>query len=472
MPLGFDLPAPFIDTATILSASDLNRLRAAAIALDQLSFRRWPCTVSTFGRTDEPGGHPAGAYRVTWGTFRFVTGLTTLYVAGSYEPSGSEILRIFLNGVERDTVTSGPTFLRAIAINALGFADGDIVAVEVRADAASNKLARFSISGMTVTPVPALASWPGVPTFTTSYPASALNQLRTAIAHLTDQIARVPIMVPPAQQWSQATHKVEAALLGTWWVLRVETTDRLIITGSAIIRNAGERLLVTVNGATVYTGSTWTPGAYTIDLNLDISAEAALGVRRRVQIIADTTAAGNQDPRQTYNSRYVINPPHVGPATTRPVQTPPPAFDGNASISQATLTTRLNAIGTMLTTINNRLAAASGEWAQIGVFRRRPVLDDTQNSRLARQYVWRGVRWGDRLIVAGIGVQLAWGAITVETTDTGPDYSTYTYQYTETLTSSETIATQEIWFDAYAALPPGTTYTLLGDVVYAAEYLR
>lgn len=469
MGLPFDIPAPFT-TGTEISGYDLNLLRQAAITLDGLSYRRYPANVSTLNATDAPGKHPVGPWRLYQGAIQYRTGMTTLEISGYHGPAGSGILTFYANGVSLGTRSTAGWF--TVSYGFTGYAVGYVVPIEIWVSGETTKNGEFSIQDVRAGPITLADAWPGVPTFGTSYSAANGNQLRSACDWLLRRIDAVPVPITPALVWAQATHKVEQAILGTWHVLRAHTEDRLRVRITANIVNAEERLVIVVAGTTVYTGATWTPGVYRLDLLIDISAVVSVGVWGRTQIIADTLLAGNQDPRQTVNSRYLVEEVSSEPATTYPAASPPTAFPENGAISQANLTSRLNAIGTMLTNVYNRITALPILWNWQHATRWRQALDDTQNSRWSGQYIWRTTRRGDRLRIQGKNVKIGWGSTPiVETTEEGPQWSTYTFAHSEQIVNADAIKLVDVFYDTLPGLVPGAALWLTGDVYYAADHL-
>jgi hypothetical protein len=98
--------------------------------------------------------------------------------------------------------------------------------------------------------------------------------------------------------------------------------------------------------------------------------------------------------------------------------------------------------------------------------------DDHQWQKFSRTYPQTFIRRGDRLLVTGKNVILGFGAQTFEQDDDGAtDYAKFKYASEQTLIGGDKVETQRVYLDSIAGLFPGTTYHLIGDVQYSAEFL-
>jgi hypothetical protein len=478
MPLPFDTPPAWIENVTKLSATDFNILREAAQTLDGLSYRMMPANQSAIGAQDLPGKHPAKNYRLWWGAFRFRAGMTTLGIETNSVPEDDEVFIVYLDGVPTTTITPGAAVVTSIDISGAGYTDGQVITIEIwvawPGDGEGTKDGYYSVMEVYAYPIVMADSYPGVPTFGTSYPASALNQLANAATWLLQRIDAVPMVVPDFTHWIQATHKVETATLGTWWVRRAQSQDQLYIAITAKIFNNQERVKIYVNNALAYTSPTWTLGQ-TQDLYLTVdmstySPSIAQHTLALVRIDAEVLNASNQV-QPTKNSRYIIKAVRAqAPAAGYFTSTIPDEFEGgNVATPQTDLTTALSQIATAFTNAKARIDGNTTIWGRARAFKRRTSKDEHENSKNEPVLMYRGVRRGDRLFVKGKRVKLAWGSITLKTNDNGVIYTEFDFTRSQEIIGGDKIDTTEIFFDALDGLNVGQVYYITGDVIYAEE---
>lgn len=477
-----ELPSDFVNDATFLSAGDLELFREAAVRLDGLSYRSVPCFESTASdESGTPGENTAdNGVRMWWGTLEYADGMTTLTWAGVLTKADTERLDLYLNGTLADTVSTSSTFSRTVSI-ASGYTDGDIIDIVVRVDGHTvgppvGKTGAYKISAIYGSPVTIASSWPGTPTFSSgasTYPATKLNQLIDAAEWLFDRMNAVPMIPGIAHVWEPMTHKVETRTHKSSWVLRDNSNDILRISGYARIANNEERLKVYVGGSLAYTSPTWTLGT-TNEFYVPISLSHTLGTHAEVRLDNEVLDADNQDPDDTENSRYRFElcQSEAG-GGGYPKQTPPTAFSGNASIAQATLTSRLNTIATVLANTYTRITTDTALWGRRYACRRRYSYDDKQNGKWTTRYVHWGLRRGDRLRIKGKGIGIGWGGITLETSETeGVLWDKYRFGRSQSITNGEKVEVVDFAFEGQEALDYGTAYYITGtELYYVGEYL-
>lgn len=469
-----DLPAAFVNNVNMpLSATALNMLRDAAIALDGWSYRR----LAAFdGNSNGFVSHAAGDFRVWWGALRYQTGMTTLWLDGFASGYGSATLKVYLDGsgTAALTITLGTSWSDSIDIST-GYDDGDIILIEVRTSGNATKASRYLVQEVFAEPVVAGGSYPGVPTFAGTYDSGRFNQLINTCQYLYDRIAAVPIPPTTGHFWVSGTHKVETATLYAGSVLRAQSQDVLRILGTSNIFNDAEHLEVLIDGVLQYTGPTWGLGS---NNSVDISYTLANSVSDRVYVQIDevvTNAATNAalfaNHEMELNSRFTFHTIRSEAATIYPAATPPTAFAADTSITAATLNSRLNAVATMLDGVNTRLNTATWLWDRAYAVRRRFAIDDHQNSKLALVYTPSFQRFGDRLIVRGKDVSIGWGGRVIEPQeDAWRDYKYHAAQ-SKSVISGEKEDTIEVFLDELEGLYPGQFYQVLGDCWYAAEFM-
>lgn len=470
-----DLPPAFVNNVNMpLSATSLNMLRDAAIALDGWSYRR----MSAFdGNSNGYVSHAAGDFRIWWGALRWQTGMTTLWLDGFASGWGSATLKVYLNGsgTAAATIALGASWVTSVDISS-GYSHGDIILIEVRTSGNATKTSRYLVNEVFAEPITVTTSWPGVPTFAGTYDSARLNQLINACQNLYDRINAVPIPPTMGHFWVSGTHKAQTATLYAGSVQRSQSQDVLRILGAANIFNDAEHLEILIDGVLAYTGSTW--GINTNNA-IDISIALTNSVSDRVYVQIDevvtnaaTNAASFANGGMELNSRFTFHTIRAEAATGGyPAAAPPVAFAADISITAATLNSRLNAISTMLSGVQSRLDTAAWLWNRAMAVRRRFAIDDNQNSKLAQVFTPSFQRFGDRLIVRGKNVTIGWGGRIIDPQeDAWRDYKYHPAQ-SQSVISGDKEDTAEVFLDELKGLYPGQYYQVLGECSYCAEYL-
>lgn len=469
-----DLPAPFVDdVGQFVAAADLNLLRTNTIAVEAWSFRRLAAFDSSCSDTTSYAAtkHPAEDFQVWRGTLRYFVTMTTLTIAGRAASYGSATLRFYVNGVDKGTVTLASSWSKTISISS-GYTSGDFLDIQINTEGNTTKTSVYVIDAVYGDPITAPTSWPGAPSWGSAiYSATRFNQLAEATANLYERMNLIPIVAQVAHVYIPVTHKAETHRIYTGSVLRSFTADKLRVFGNAVINNTAEYFVVYVDGVAAYTSPAMTIGTYPI--LQDITLSHTLGTRVEVAIEVTVTDASNQDRENTINSRYTFTAIRAqATGTGYPYATPPDAFVANASISSGDLDTALATLSSMLTTANSRLSGRPELWARAYAMRKRYALDDHQNTKLMRHYPHVMQRLGDRLVIRGKGVKIAWGPITVKSKEQGLDYDDYEWANEQEIIGGESIDTQVVYLDSLPGLYPGVQYFIFGtDVIWAGEYL-
>ncbi len=459
-----DLPTSFT-TDEILSGFALGLLRDAAIDLDGLSYRR----VHAYdAHSDDTALHASGDYRLWWGSIQYRAGMTTLNAFGR-AASAAGTIQMRINGSLATSASATSTWSLQADIST-GYSEGDILPIELVTSGNTTKTSNRFVLGVYASPVAMPTAYPGVPTFSTSYTPALLNQLLSTCHWLYDRITAVPYVPHIAQIMRPATHKAQTIILYSGGIPRFHTQDELHIEiWQNLLPNPGEYIQVLVDGSVVYTGSTQPPGG-TAAYDLALPLTHTLGTTVPVVVRAVVTATPT--PYTLINSRYTIRTVGtIARTTPYPAATPPAAFPENGSIAHATAVSQLNAIATMLTNVKSRIDGRPELWNRIRAFRRRFAIDERQNTKLAKMYVPRRARQGDRLVVHGKGVGIQWGSFKLAEKEGEIDYDDYTFSDSESLTDGEAIETKTVWFDQFRGLVPGAWYTLSGDCYFASEFL-
>lgn len=471
---GYETP-PGFRTGMFLSAHDLNVLRGNAVALDQLSLRLEAAFDSTgaYGDPVSYNLHRLGDFLLWRGGLRWRTGHADLVVRGTAASFGSTDLLITINGVLADTVAAATNWSTTIDIST-GYANGDILEIRITTSGNNSKTSAFHVEDIYATPVVNLGvAWPGtLPTFASTYTAANLQKLSDAEEYLYNVIAATPLLPHLGHIWRNGTHKPQDYTLYNGSFQYRAAGDVIRVAGNVTINTADENVLAFVispGGSYTATIGSYTGVAgqtFTFDEDLAFPGGTAVGDYARVHIIAQCVTQPQPYPA---NSLYNLLVLRSEPAAA--VQSPPAVSTANASASDATVNSRLNAIATMLNAIKARVDASTS-FTRTRAMRYKYATDDHQAEKFARTYPQTFIRRGNRLIVRGKNVILGFGAQTFEQNeDGGTNYAKFKYANEQTLIDGETEATQRVYLDSIKGLFPGTTYHLMGEVIYAGEFL-
>lgn len=471
---GYETP-PIFRTGAFLAAHELNVLRGNAIVLDQLSQRIEAAFDSTGAYGDQVSYnlHPLGDFLLWRGGLRWRTGHTTLTLEGTAASFGSTDLLITVNGVLKDTVAAATNWSSSFSI-AAGYANGDILDIRVTTSGNASKTSAFHVEDVYATPVTNLGvAWPGsFATFAGTYTAADLQELSTAQEYLFNVIAATPFLPHLAHVWRNGTHKPQSYTLWNGSVEYRAVGDTIRIAGNVTFNTTESNLLAFVISpggsytATIVDGTGLIGTSATFDEVLAFPGGTSVGDYARVHLIDECVI---QAPPWPHNNLYNLLVLRTEPAIA--TASPPAVSAANTSVTATTVNSRLNAIATMLNTIKTRVDASTS-FTRTRAMRYKYAVDDHQAAKFARTYPQTFVRRGARLIVKGKNVVLAFGPITFEQDEDGAtDYAKFKYMFEQTLIGGETEETQRVYLDSIKGLFPGTTYYLIGEIVYAAEFL-
>lgn len=473
--LTLDQPADLVDNVgLILSASDYNQIRRNTIFLDRLSFRRHPCIDSTAGAdTGAADLHTAGDFRLWWGSLRYRTGMTDLVVAGNALSPGPAELKVYVNGVDKATITPTSSWTETIDIST-GYAVNSVLDIEIRTLGNNSKTSVFVVKDVYATPVVVSETWPTILTFAGVYGSAYIQALINATEYLFARMNAVPIPASVAHIWAPATHKNETHVLWHGAVQRNYADEVLKLKGHVQVNNVAEHYIVNLNGVTVLTSSTYNLGdVVPIDTAIDLSAYTA-GARVQVGFKAVVTNSSNQPSAGGgTNSRYTLNVLRAqAGASGYSVTVPPAELARAANASQSSLDTKWNALGTMLTAIKARLDGRPELWNRVHATRRRYAQDGNQLAKLNRRHPLTNQRLGDRAEIHGKGVSIGWGAPTVKSKEGVLDYDDYAWMDEQQIIGGDNYESVTVNLDSLPGLYPGMSYFIFGqDVVHASEYL-
>lgn len=448
---------PVFVTGRPLAAAEVNILSDNAAVIDMLTYRGRRAWTNQTYRLEAYGGNPSP---LGYAAFQFRSGLTTLTVQYGANQSGDS-LKIYLNDVLRSTttMTAGGGFV-TVAISALGFTDYQFI--EMRAEVVvAGAHGIYDLYDAYVSPVSGISlsagSWPGVPSFT-DLSAAKLNQLSAAEEWLIQRLGVTLQPVFQSQQYRNGEAWNTTQMLWQGGIARGNGANRLNLSlGYYTVTNTAEALKLYINGSLAVTGPTWSAGqAGNYLMQADLSA---YGDQTNLDIRLDQVVTGSVS-SGAHPSRYLIQDIYTDRASTYPYAAGVGKLTPRQSLSWTTLQTQLNAIASILSSAQARIAATDDVFNRIRLYRWRPVLDDGQKSYFQKLCVARGRRWTDALWVRGKSLQIAYGTRTVK--PSLDDAYEYDFQYKTEVIGGDTVQDKLVYLDAFPGLAPGMDFYILG----------
>lgn len=480
--------SPAFTTGAELSAADLEILRQNLLALDGASYLppptfgwRWGQGLEEFGRNPSP-------YWI--GGFRFLTGMTTLYVYldNSGLDSGDKI-RIRLTGdggfTSADTTLTAGTQTVSTTISGLGYTDGEVVTIDLELYNAGKAGSGASwgdivIREVVVAPVGVADAYPGVPTFG-AISAANLNQLSNAVDWLTRTMGlhhRPLFAAVVREKGPYGTRGAKAGQLNVRWNGSVRRTNQhaLLTADCTMLVLDGqytETVQLIVNG-TVRDTYNVPSSAGEYDFQLDYTLATTVDAIVEVEVLHLRTSA-EATGGVVYNRLTVW---HVGvDRATEPTPLAISELPARTSGTFTALQAHLNALCTAVTNIKARLDANPHVWQRQMVYKRRNALDHDQLVYFTPNRIsWSPGRIGESLVVRGKGIRLGYGPLQLpdepDNQETNKVLYTVRYVREEGLADGEDIETVIHYLDSFAGLPPGAAFAVLGTYAYyAAEQL-
>lgn len=469
----------------MLSASDLNQIREACRLVDGWSYRIDPAFDSSAGLdTNAPGYFSTSTpLRIWWGAVLFRTGCTTLTVEGRGALTGSESLKVYING--SDVTTSGTLAGTITLPGALGdfsgsFAvsgsDGDIITVELVIQGSHLSTAQYTINDVYLSPV-TKSGWVAAPSFASvadATDATKLNQLAFSLQWMYERLRMIPIParqnlfynLGPFKATSDPQHLNRPMWHGS--VGKYYTnTDLRMRWYSISTTTTGYKFDVYLNGVLTSTSPTYGIGATTTDLTLSL-ASYTIGTRVRIAILASTVTPSTTFPlRFTRWSNSVMHA--VADSGGWPYAALPLAFDAPNTLTNAnTLRAALASLSTIVNNTKTRIDGRPELWARSRAVRRHYTKNGATEGLLqarARHGVWQ--RTGSELIVKGDDVQIGYGPVSLPEIDAeGNGWEKYAFLINEAVDAEQGTT---VYLDDMQALEYGMAYRLLGNVIGAWE---
>lgn len=490
--------SPFFVDGVEFSGADGNELRKNAIFLDALSQQPIPIFANgvykeSFTGMPTEGVNTAHFWR---GGFQYRSGMETAVYVVSGATVTNERLAIYHRQLDQDapgTLVDDRVFPTtettvSIDMSGAGYTDGEIIEAfaYVVFPGTILKTGQYFMRNAYTQSVSALQSaYGGVPTFG-SLSAANLNQLANAQDWIMERFSLIPRVPFNAAMFALGTHKSTTTpstnnprLLFQGWINRGNSQTQLSAKIDYYVFNGEERVRIYVNSVLRYTSAALTNGQNgTLDISVDLSSLSA-SVNHRITIYQDVTAGQGQYELELYGSniipsRYTIRKLEM--TATRSYYSPSDEFDVLEQMTFSTLQGRLNNFVTGTTNAKTRIDANANLFNRARMFRHKFGWDAHQINSLNWVNLPTQVRIGERYVVAGQDIKIAWGGYTLKKGFLDPPFEQrdmYEFQFTEQLTGSDKVEVKEGFFDEFEGLFVGTQYYLLGEnLVFFSEYLR
>lgn len=483
----------FVDTVEF-SGADGNVLRSNAIFLDGLLQQPIPIFPQGLYKESYGGGPTTGSTQFNFwrGSFQHKSGVNQAVYLVNGAVVTTERLRIYhkrLTDAEPGTLVDDrafPASLTTVTINISGSGYDDDEIIEVRAVVYfPGSILKTGVYLMrnaytTVLASGGLGAYPGVPSFG-NLSATNLNQLSNAQDWIMNRFAAVPRVPFHAGMFVLGTHKSDATqnprVLYVGQLNKGNNQDTFHAVIDYHVFNGQETISININAVQYYVSSTLVNGdTGTLDVTFDISGLAD-ATNHTVIVWENVVAGQGQADLGLYGnaiipSRFTIR--KLEATATRSYYTPSAEFDVLESMTFSTLKARLNNFVTGTTNAYNRLNNNSNLFNQARMFRQKFGWDDHQVTSLTWVALPTLVRVGERFVVAGKDIKIAWGGFTLKhpLTEHPEERDIYEFNRTETLTGSDKVEVVEGYFDKFEGLYAGTQYYILGDVVFFSEFLR
>lgn len=495
---------PYFVDGVEFSGADGNVLRNNAIFLD--GFTQQPISSFTNGIYAEAQWY-MGRNKITlamprawWGAFQYRAGVNNASYVLSGTPVTNERARIYhkrlLDPLPGTLVYDQPWpaagTVASINLASAGYVDGEIIESVVEVffpGPAYPKTGAYQVRNAFTSDISSftgLSAYPGVPTFGagSTVTAANLNQLANAQDWIMTRLGLIPRVPFINGMFVNGTHKSDAGFpnnprpLHYSWLNKGNGQNTLKITLDYNIYNAQEYITVYLNNVLQYTSATLLNGQVgTLNISIDISgfadnADYVLVIYENI-VPGQGQAELNLYGGSIINSRYTIR--GIYATATRSYYSPSAAFGVLESMTYSTLKSRLNNFVTGTTNAYNRINNNANIFNRARMFRKKVGVDDHQNTSLEWQSLPMQVRIGERYVVAGKNVKIAWGgySLTANLVQDPTNRHPYEFANEKELIGSDKVEVKEGFFDEFEGLWVGSTYYILGnELAFFSEYLR
>ena len=502
--IGIYEDAPFFVDGVEFSGADGNVLRNNAIFLDALA--QQPIQTFTHGIYAEAEWF-MGRNKVTlamprawWGAFQFRTGLANAVYEVAGTPDANERIRIYhkklLDPAPGVLLYDQPwpsiTTSIIIPIDGLGYVNNEIIetVIEVYYPGPTYpKAGLHMVFNAYVNPVASivgLPAFPGIPTFGlgTTVTAAKLNQLANLQDWLMLRMSLLPRVPFINGMFVSGTHKSDLFFPNNPRPIHIsylnkgngQNTFKAIIDYNTF--NGQEVIVIYINGVLRYTSPYLVNRQVgTLNISFDIS-DLADSTSLKVEVIEIVTAGQGQAELGLYdpaliNSRFTIR--KLEATATRSYYTPASDFDVLETMTYSALKTRLTNFTAGTEAAYNRIVSNNNLFNRARMFRKKVGVDDHQNTSLEWQSLPQQIRIGERYVVAGKNVKIAWNGYSITQTlgTDSTDRHPYEFANEKELIGSDKVEVKEGYFDEFDGLFVGSTYYILGnELSFFSEYLR
>jgi hypothetical protein len=477
------IPPTTFYTGQFLSAPDIGTLISNVQYLDAMSYRR-EAVFDSMGKKGAPSSawhhndNGATGFLLWRGGLLFRVGYTTLTVryrrVGALP--GTARLRIFINGVLRSEIVpaSGDGSI-AIAIGALGFAEGQPLLIEVRTHGLSStdRTSEWWVPYIYVTPAyippggnPKAQPWPPLPSFNGTYAAADLNKLSAACTYLYERMNGVPIGPNRAHLFSIMSDKAEEFEVWSGSAAKYTSVDVFCVEGTITVLAATDTLKVYMNDVLKATLGPYSVGSHPFSASVAYPTGTTVPSRVRIKITC-TTSANRLNSQCSRLSLLTLRTDPAG--VSFPILTPPTTVTSGPLYSATTVNATLNRIASMLNAIKTRIDASSS-FTSVRAVRDIFGYDNHARRSLDRFHPLTFQRRGSRLVLYGKNALLGFGGYTFELDDDGRATYKYKFNNEQTLIQGDKFELKTIYLDSIKGLFPGDLYYLIGDITWAGEY--
>lgn len=496
--------SPFFVDNVEFSGADGNVLRSNAIFLDGFTQQPVPVRIQGLYRESFTGMFPdpnIGEMPNAWrGSFLYKDGVDTAVYVVSGNPATDERIRIYhrqLTTTITDINTPGTLVYDAdwptddtiaIDISDDGYVDGEVIEVTVQVYFPDDtpKTGEFFVEAA-YTETLSIGSFPGLPDFAMGedkVTAADLNQLSDAQNWIMNRLAIVPRVPFNAAMFALGTHKSSTAannnprVITMGWLNKGNGQDTLHGVIDYYSFNGQEYIKVYVNGVLKYTSPMLTNGTKgTLDFTADIS-DLSDDTSYQVVVWQEVVSGQGQQELNLYGRSIIatrFNVRKLEATNSRAYYTPSDKFGSLELMTFLEWKTRLNNFVDGTELAYNRINDNPQLFNRAQMFRRKIGWNRKQVNSLNWVNLPTQVRIGERFIVAGKDVSIAWGGFTLKKPliDDPTARDIYTFTFEEKITGSDSTETKELYFDDFDGLFVGTQYYLIGeDISFFSEYLR
>lgn len=412
----------------------------------------------------------SGDVSIAWdGYLMMKAGMTTLTVEGRTAAVGSSVFSLWIENTKVQQWipgTSSWTITQALS----GTSVGQVIRITIRVqDQGLNNLnGEIWIKDVYGSPLTFTDTWPGVPSFGTSFTDAQLTQLSNAtswVLNRTSLVPRAPMLSLRYGLGSLAGPDRRPVYSGT--VGRYYSQQQLHL-GFQVADNTlpDLRAEVWVNGTLAWESSTLPQGTTNLEQWISL-ASVPLGTRAEIEIWSNQHAA---IPRTSNHfSLWTIWTCFAEANDASIYATPSLPPTAEVLTSQTALTAYLNTLASIVSNAKARIDNQPNFYNRVRAQRRWFSKYDKAEALAIKRNPPRFWRCGDAVVVNGKGVSLAYGGVTVPTNDRGVAYHDYTWNKTQQIIESDTLSTQVLWLDTVPGIYRGTAYYLSGEVHYAEE---